>query len=85
MQVAADLGLTVERRKVRIEELADFAEVAACGTAVVITPVSKIYDGDITYTYEAESIGPVMKKLYDRMTGIQYGECEDIHNWMVEA
>ena len=85
MQVAEDLGLTVERRKVRIEELADFAEVAACGTAVVITPVSKIYDGDTVYTYEAESIGPVMKKLYDRMTGIQYGECEDIHNWMVEA
>ena len=85
MQVAEDLGITVERRKVRIEELADFAEVAACGTAVVLTPVSKIYDGDTVYTYEAESIGPVMKKLYDRMTGIQYGECEDIHNWMVEA
>ena len=85
MQVAEDLGLTVERRKVRIEELADFAEVAACGTAVVLTPVSKIYDGDTVYSYEAESIGPVMKKLYDRMTGIQYGECEDIHNWMVEA
>ena len=85
MQIAADFGIPVERRKVRVEELADFAEVAACGTAVVITPVSKIYDGDKVYSYDAQTVGPVMKKLYDRMTGIQHGECEDIHGWMVEA
>ncbi|MBQ7207957.1 MAG: branched-chain amino acid aminotransferase [Lentisphaeria bacterium] len=85
MEIASDFGIPVERRKVRVEELADFAEVAACGTAVVITPVSKIYDGDKVYSYNAETVGPVMKKLYDRMTGIQYGDCEDIHGWMVEA
>jgi len=84
MEIASDFGIPVERRKVRVEELADFAEVAACGTAVVITPVSKIYDGDKVYCYDEKNVGPVMKKLYDRMTGIQHGECEDIHGWMVE-
>ena len=84
MEIASDFGIPVERRKVRVEELADFAEVAACGTAVVITPVSKIYDGDKVYCYDEKNVGPIMKKLYDRMTGIQHGECEDTHGWMVE-
>ncbi len=83
LTVAADLGMPVERRKVRVEELADFAEVAACGTAVVITPVSRIFDGDKVYDYHCTEIGPVLKKLYDRMTGIQYGEYPDTHNWTV--
>ncbi len=85
MTVAADLGLKVERRKVRVEELADFTEVAACGTAVVITPVGRIFDGDKVYDYHLTEIGPVLRKLYDRMTGIQYGEVEDTHNWTVEC
>ena len=81
----AVFGLKVERRKVRVEELADFTEVAACGTAVVITPVGRIFDGDKTYDYHLTEIGPVLRKLYDRMTGIQYGEVEDTHNWTVEC
>ena len=85
MTVAADLGLKVERRKVRVEELADFTEVAACGTAVVITPVGRIFDGDKVYDYHLTEIGPVLRKLYDRMTGIQYGEIEDTHNWTFEC
>ena len=85
LTVAADLGMPVERRKVKVDELADFAEVAACGTAVVVTPVGKIVYGEKTIDYGWTEIGPQLKKLYDRMTGIQYGECEDIHNWMVEA
>jgi branched-chain amino acid aminotransferase len=84
MTIAEDLGMTVERRPVKVEELADFAEVAACGTAVVITPVGRIFDGDTVYDYNITEIGPNMRKLYDAMTGIQYGELPDTHNWTVE-
>jgi branched-chain amino acid aminotransferase len=85
MQLAEDLGITVEQRKVNKSELGTFAEVGACGTAVVITPVGEIIHNDKVYKYGDGNIGPVSKKLYDRMTGIQYGEIADKHNWMVEV
>jgi branched-chain amino acid aminotransferase len=83
LTVAADLGMTVERRPVAVEELADFAEVAACGTAVVITPVGKIVWGEKVFDYGLTEIGPQMKRLYDEMTGIQSGRIADRHNWLV--
>lgn len=83
-QVAADMGIKVERRKIHRDELADFAEVGACGTAVVITPVSEIVAADRTYRY-GDSCGPVMKKLYDAVTGIQYGTRPDTHSWTFEV
>jgi branched-chain amino acid aminotransferase len=85
LTVAQDLGMTVERRPVPVEELAEFTEVAACGTAVVITPVGKIVWGDKVFDYGLTEIGPTLKKLYDEMTGIQYGERPDKHNWLVEC
>lgn len=85
MQCAQDLGMVVERREVRVEELASFAEVAACGTAVVLTPVGRIFDGETVYDYKLTEIGPELSKLYKYMTGIQYGELPDIHNWLVEV
>lgn len=84
MQVAADLGLTVEKRRIEVGELADFSEVDACGTAVVITPISSVTYGDRVFEYGHEC-GPVSRKLYDRLTGIQYGEAEDTHNWLFEV
>ncbi len=85
MQCAQDLGMVVERREVKVEELADFTEVAACGTAVVLTPVGRIFDGEKVYDYKLTEIGPELSKLYKYMTGIQYGELPDIHNWLVEV
>jgi len=85
MQIAEDLGIPVERCPVSKNELESFAEVGACGTAVIITPVSKIIHHDKVYKYDQENIGPVSKKLYDRMTGIQYGRIADKHNWMMEV
>lgn len=85
MQLAEDMGITVERRRIAKSELETFAEVGACGTAVVITPVGRIIHHAKVYTYDEKNIGPVSKKLYDRMTGIQYGEIPDQHHWMVEV
>jgi len=81
--LAADFGLNVERRGIRVEELDTLAEVGACGTAAVITPVSSITRGDKVYTFGKEKeAGPAFTKLYRELRGIQYGEIEDRHGWM---
>ena len=79
MQIAEDIGMTVERRPIHISELAEFA---ACGTAVVITPIGRIFCGDQVFEYSKE-VGANLQKLYDTITGIQYGEVADTHNWTV--
>ncbi|MFA4945509.1 MAG: branched-chain amino acid aminotransferase [Lentisphaeria bacterium] len=85
-QIARDFGIPVEVRPIRFAEIGSFAEVAACGTAVVITPVNEIVRGGKAYRVgPAEGCGPVLEKLYQRMTGIQVGECPDTHGWCVET
>lgn len=84
IEIAADLDIKVERRQIHRDELADFVEVGACGTAVVITPVGRIFIEDKIYSY-GDNIGPVLKRLFDHVTGIQYGEIPDRHQWMVEV
>jgi len=84
-QLAADLGLTVEERTVPLEELSTFEEVGACGTAAVISPVSKIFDMQTNKVYEyGEEVGPVSMKLFTLLQDIQYGRAEDKHGWCVE-
>lgn len=82
-QLARDFGMIVERRPIEVEELSSFAEVGACGTAAVITPVYSITRGEKEYTFgEEHQAGAVLSKLYNELQGIQYGERPDIHNWM---
>jgi branched-chain amino acid aminotransferase len=83
MRLAEDMGIKVERRPIPVEELADLAEVGACGTAVVITPISRIVHGDREFSYGQEC-GPILKRLYDAVTGIQYAEREDKHGWLFD-
>ena len=82
LQLAQDAGMKVERRPVPVEELAEFKEVGACGTAVIITPIREIVYLDNVYSY-GDVCGPVLKSLYDTLTGIQFGELEDKHGWML--
>ncbi len=82
MQVAEDLGLTVERRPIPEEELSTFEEAGACGTAAVISPISYIDDLETQVRYDfGPEPGPWSKKLYETLRGIQYGTVEDKHNW----
>lgn len=84
-ELAADMGYTVEKRPVHIDELKDFDEIGACGTAAVVSPVGKIDDLEEgkTYTYCKDGeAGPVCTKLYKTLTGIQYGELEDKFDWV---
>jgi branched-chain amino acid aminotransferase len=84
--LAADFGLTVERRAIKVEEFDTFAEVGACGTAAVITPVYSITRGVKVYTFGKEKeAGPTLTKLYKELQGIQYGEIADRHKWMVKV
>lgn len=81
-QIAEDIGLTVERRSVPIEELATFEEAGACGTAAIISPIGKVYDRIKNVTYEYGDIaGPYSTKLYITLRAIQEGEIEDKHGW----
>lgn len=80
------LGLEVEEREVLFDEVKDFAECGLCGTAAVISPVGKIVDHgkEICFPSGMEDMGPVTKKLYDTLTGIQMGRIEAPEGWIKE-
>lgn len=85
MYVAKEyLGLETEEREVFLSELKDFAECGLCGTAAVISPVGKIVDHgkEILFPSGMNEMGPVSKKLYDTLTGIQYGRIEAPKGWI---
>jgi len=80
------LGLKVEQREVFFDEVKDFAECGLCGTAAVISPVGCINDHgkEIKFPSGMEDMGPVTKKLYDTLTGIQMGRIEAPEGWIRE-
>ena len=80
------LGLEAEEREITLEEVADFAECGLCGTAAVISPVGKINDHgrEICFPSGMEEMGPITKKLYDTLTGIQMGRIEAPEGWVHE-
>ena len=78
------LGLEVEEREVLFSEVKDFAECGLCGTAAVISPVGKIFDHgkEIDFPAGMEEMGPITRKLYDTLTGIQMGRIEAPEGWI---
>ena len=85
IQLAEDMGMKVERRPVPEEELATFEEAGACGTAAVISPISKIDDLENKKSYVISKDGkpgPWSTKLYNKLRAIQYGDEPDTHNWV---
>lgn len=85
MYVAKEyLGLETEEREVYLSELKDFAECGLCGTAAVISPVGKIVDHgkEICFPSGMEKMGPISQKLYETLTGIQYGRIEAPKGWI---
>ncbi len=85
MYVAKEyLGLKTEEREVYKEELSSFSECGLCGTAAVISPVGKIVDHgkEIALPSGMTEMGPVTKKLYDTLTGIQMGRIEAPKGWL---
>lgn len=87
MYVAKEyLGLETEEREVYFDEVKDFAECGLCGTAAVISPVGKINDHgkEICLPSGMDEMGPITKKLYDTLTGIQMGRIEAPEGWICE-
>ncbi len=85
MQLAEEIGLTVERRPVLEEELATFDEAGACGTAAVISPVERVDDLDKNKSYviaKDGKAGPICTKLYEKLRAIQYGDEADKYGWI---
>ena len=84
-ELSRAMGMKVEIRPVHIDEIGDFEEVGACGTAAVITPIKKIVDPDTGHTYEYcrdGNPGPFSVKLFNRLTAIQYGDEADPFGWI---
>ena len=84
MQLAEDMGMTVERRQIPEEELATFEEAGACGTAAVISPIERIDDLENKKSYiisKDGKPGPVCTQLYHHLRNIQYGIEPDVHRW----
>ncbi len=87
MYVAKEyLGLEAEEREVFIDEVKDFAECGLCGTAAVISPVGKIinHGEEICFPSGMEEMGPITRKLYETLTGIQMGTIEAPEGWIKE-
>lgn len=83
-QLAEDMGMTVERRHVALEELESFDEVGNCGTAAVISPIGQIDDIDTGKSYifcPDNEPGEKSTALYNKLRGIQLGEETDEHGW----
>ena len=78
------LGMKVEHREVFFDEVKDFAECGLCGTAAVVSPVGKIFDHgkEICFASGMDEMGPVIKKLYDTLTGIQMGTVPAPEGWI---
>ncbi|MCB1672487.1 MAG: branched-chain amino acid aminotransferase [Gammaproteobacteria bacterium] len=89
MVLAEDrLQLKTETRPIDLRaELQDFEEVAACGTAAVLSPVGRIWFDNAWHSFhdEGRSVGPVMQELYDLLVGIQRGELDDPYGWTHEV
>jgi len=80
------LNLEVEERDVLVDNLDEFKEAGACGTAAVITPIGGIQHKDDFHVFYSETeVGPVTRKLYDTLYNIQFGDVEAPEGWIVEV
>jgi len=81
------LGLTFVERRVSVDEIEDFVEVGACGTAAVITPVGCLGYQNRQYKFYADGLepGPLTVKLYKYLTAYQLGDIEDRFGWIEEV
>ena len=80
------LGMETIEGDVYINKLDQFAEAGACGTAAVISPIGGIQYGDDFHVFYSETdVGPITKRLYEELTGIQFGDVEAPEGWIVKV
>ncbi|HCJ01269.1 MAG TPA: branched chain amino acid aminotransferase [Clostridiales bacterium] len=87
IEVLKKEGYTVEERLLSVDELGEalkngtLEEAWGCGTAAVVSPIGELCYKDVKYTINGGKIGEVTQKLYDTLTGIQWGEIKDEFGW----
>ncbi|MBU8904199.1 branched-chain amino acid aminotransferase [Lactococcus cremoris] len=80
------LGLKAIEGEVFAKDLGKFVEAGACGTAAIISPIGRIDDGEDSYIFHSETeVGPTVKRLYDELVGIQFGDVEAPEGWIVKV
>ncbi len=90
IQLAKEMGYEVEEKRVAIADVFNdiksgaITEAFGTGTAAVISPVGKLCWKDETIAVGDGGIGKISQKLYDTLTGIQFGKIEDNHSWIIK-
>ncbi len=90
IEVLRDMGYEVSERLLSIDELTDamkngtLEEAWGCGTAAVVSPIGRLCYQDVEYPVNNGKIGEITQRLYDTLTGIQWGKLEDKYNWIVK-
>ncbi|MDR0841716.1 MAG: branched-chain amino acid aminotransferase [Christensenellaceae bacterium] len=88
IELLKEWDIPVEERLLSVEELltamraGTLEEAFGCGTAAVVSPVGELHYGDISVRVNDFKIGPITQRLYDSITGIQYGSIPDTHGWL---
>jgi len=85
MELAKEMGMNIERRAVAEEELATFEEAGICGTAAVISPISRVDDieEEKSYVFSTDGkAGKISTQLYNKLRAIQYGDEPDLYGWI---
>jgi branched-chain amino acid aminotransferase len=89
LELARDRGLTVEQRRVTIDEWRDGAATGdivgafACGTAAVVVPIGRLVGKDFEIVHAGPESSELALSLREELTGIQYGRIADTHGWLV--
>lgn len=76
------LNLKTEEREVFVDDIDEFKEAGACGTAAIITPIKSITHNGNRYQFGDGKVGPTIKKLYDLLVGIYYGDIDAPKGWI---
>ena len=88
IEVLRKLGYKVTERLLSVDELfaalkeGRLEEAWGTGTAAVVSPIGRLMYNDEEYVINGEKIGEVTQKLYDILTGIQWGTVEDSFGWI---
>jgi branched-chain amino acid aminotransferase len=91
LEIAKSLGFEVGEKLISIDDVVSalekgkLQECFGTGTAAVISPVGELIYKDTKYVINDNKIGQISQKLYDTLTGMQYGKIEDSFGWTVQV
>ena len=91
IKLARHMGVPVEERRITVDDVFNAAdngtleEAFGSGTAAVVSPVGRLAWNEREITISGGEIGTLTQKLYDTLTGIQFGEVEDPFGWVLKV